>query len=384
MSEKIEVKIPRWYYRDVQVGVSTIRENAKTIGSVRGAMVEYIHQRKDRLPAGMTAEKAVDEMLKTVDSFAVAHSEGKTQEDIKKAIQDAIGEMESKQALAYLAVLEATFRACDAGAANEGRIPDVETIQRGIREAVDGAAGGDIDERIAKLAEMIQGDSLAAYVYAAGNDQIKPLIEGNKGMAEEVPSEVAIQIHEAMLSAEGKAEIYAATVCACYGMVLDGKIEGVSPDKLDVGVMTALVVAGMEKASIFTRLARGEIDSELALKMLSALSRTLKWILVTILQVIAAVCLFDIFATIITSIAWLTAASSIFLALGMVIAVFAAVDCREDFEKIVDFLGSLIKSAAKLVCGAVAWVWNKGRELVEAATSTESVENTMPNAMPAC
>ena len=59
MSEKIEVKIPRWYYRDVQVGVSSIRENAKTIGSVRGAMVEYIHQRKDRLPAGMTAEKAV-------------------------------------------------------------------------------------------------------------------------------------------------------------------------------------------------------------------------------------------------------------------------------------------------------------------------------------
>ena len=86
-------------------------------------------------------------------------------------------------------------------------------------------------------------------------------------------------------------------------MVLDGKIEGVSPDKLDVGVMTALVVAGMEKASILTRLARGEIDSELAVKMLSALSRTLKWLLVTILQVIAAVCLFDIFATIITSIA---------------------------------------------------------------------------------
>ena len=292
--------------------------------------------------------------------------------------------MESKQALAYLAALEATFRACDAGAVNEGRIPDVKTIQRGIRDAVDGAAGGDIEERIAKLAEMIQGDSLAAYVYAAGNDQIKPLIEGQKDMEAEVPSELATQIHEAMLSAEGKADIYAATVCACYGMVLDGKIKGVSPDKLDVGVMTALVVAGMEKASILTRLARGEIDSELAVKMLSALSRTLKWLLVTILQVIAAVCLFDIFATIITSIAWLTAASSIFLALGMVIAIFAAVDCREDFEKIVDFLGSLIKSAAKLVCGAVAWVWNKGKELAEASTSTESVENTVPNAMPAC
>lgn len=384
MSDKIEVKIPRWYYRDVQADASAIRENAKTIGSLRGAMVEYVHQRKDRLPEGMTAEKAVEEILKTVDSFAIAHAEGKTQDDIKKAIQDAIGEMESKQALAYLSVLEATFRACDAGAANEGRIPDVETIQRGIKEAVDGAAGGDIDTRIAKLAEMIQGDSLAAYVYAAGNDQIRPIIEGQKGMEAEVPSDVAEQIHEAMLSAEGKAETYAAVVCAVYGMVLDGKIEGISPDKLDVGVMTALVVAGMEKASILTRLARGEIDSELAVKMLSALSRTLKWLLVKILQVCAAVCLFDIFATIITSIAWLTAASGIFLALGMVIAVCVAIDCREDFEKIVNFLEYLVESAAKFVIKAVEWVWNKGKEVVESATATQSEESTVPNAMPAC
>lgn len=374
---KTNVKIPRWFYRDVHVAASHIRENAMTLG-IREAMLKYILQRKDRLPEGMTADAAVDQMLTAVDGFAVAHSEGKTQDDIKRAIQAAIADMEQSQALAYLASLEVTFCACDVSAANKW-LPDVESIQEQIRDAVDGAAAGAVEDRIAKLAEMLQGNSLAAYVYAAGNDEVKDLVKG-ANVAAVVSVGVATQIHYAMLSAAGKAEIYAANVCAVYGMILDGKIAGISPDLLDVRVMTALVVAGMEKASIFTRLARGEIDRELALELLSVLSRTLKWILVTILQVLAAGTFFMFFH--------MMSSSVIFLSLGLVAAVCIAIALQDEFEEVLDFIEVATAAAITFVCSAIAWVWQKGKALV---TPTKSVVETTtpkvmhtPNAMPAC
>ena len=92
--------------------------------------------------------------------------------------------------------------------------------------------------------------------------------DGDSGMSQET----AERIHAAICADVDKVDLYAATACACYGRILDGKVPGVPKENIDAGIMTALVVAGMEKASILVRLARGEIDAELAKEMLDALN----------------------------------------------------------------------------------------------------------------
>ena len=80
------VSIPRWHYRNTQAEVQSILESANSIGSLRGAMVDYIHKRQDKLPEGVTAESAVDSIVKAADGFAAANAEGRTADDIKNAL----------------------------------------------------------------------------------------------------------------------------------------------------------------------------------------------------------------------------------------------------------------------------------------------------------
>jgi len=362
-----KVKCPRWHYRNVQQEVKNILDRAKEGGDLKAAMVAYINERQERLPVGVTAETAVDSILKTVDGFTVAHEEGRTSEDIKLLLQESVAEMDQPKALAFLAVLEATFRSCDVNATAENKIDEDKLIEA-IKKAVETGEGDDVASRIDRLAEMILGDSLSAYVFAEGNSDVQYLIQ-NQEKAEEIDRKTASLIYEAILAKREKAESYAATACACYGMVLDGKVKGVSSTNIDAGVMTALVVGGLEKASILTRLARGEIDAEVAKALLDGLVRALKWILVKAIQATFIVGVMWAVGGLVSSSAWMMAAGGVFLTIGLLVGVGAALELEENFEAAVDFLGKMVESAAKRVCNAVVWVWNRCADAVRSIGS---------------
>jgi hypothetical protein len=180
-----------------------------------------------------------------------------------------------------------------------------------------------------------------------------------------IGDETSAMIYDAIIKRTKKAEVFAATACACYGMILDGKIKGVDANNLDVSVMTALVIGGMEKGSILTRLARGEIDEEVARELLDALGRALKWILVKLLQVAFIVCAIWAIGAFVTSCAWLMASAGVFFVMGLIAAGGAAIEMQEHLEAAVDFLGKLVETAVKKVCSGVAWVWNKCADAVK-------------------
>ena len=275
--------------------------------------------------------------------------------------------MEQPKALAFLAVLEATFRSCDVNATAENKI-DEEKLVEAIRKAVETGENDDVASRIDRLAEMILGDSLSAYVFAEGNSDMQYLIQ-NQEKADEIDQKTVSMLYEAILARREKAEAYAATACACYGMVLDGKVKDVSATNLDAGVMTALIVGGMEKASILTRLARGEIDAEVAKALLDGLARALKWILVKAIQATLIVGVMWAVGGIVSSSAWMIAAGGVFMTIGLLVGVGAALELEEDFEAAVDFLGKMVETAAKRVCNAVVWVWNKCADAVHSMGS---------------
>ncbi len=365
------ITIPRFHYRDVHGEAVAILETAKTAGSVKAAMVDYLLKRKESLPEGLTAEAAVGKILESVDGFAAAHEDGKTRKDIADAIREAIAEMDGRQALAYLAVLEETFRACDIKAVNDGSAFDPEAFGRMVKETVDSAAEGEVQARIDALAGMIEGDSLLAYTFAGGNEDLAAIAKS--GFADGVSAEDAEAIREAVEGRVSKAELYAATACACYGSILDGKVEGVDPKHVDASVMTALVVAGLEKASILGRLLRGEIDEEMAQSLLSALSRTLKWVLVKALQVCAGLLAMEGVILALTGMTWI-ASSSLFLLVAGVTAGFVMMCAVEDdCEGIVDFLGDLTAFAVKTVWGALKWTWNTTKKALSSLTEKQPV-----------
>ena len=367
-----DITIPRFHYRDVHGEAVAILETARTAGSVKAAMVDYLLKRKESLPEGLTAEAAVGKILESVDGFAAAHEDGKTRKDIAEAIREAIAEMDGRQALAYLAVLEETFRVCDIKAVNDGNAFDAEAFGRIVKEIVDNAAEGEVQERIDLLAEKIEGDSLLAYTFASGNEDLAAIAKS--GFADGVSEEDAEAIREAVEGRVSKAELYAATACACYGSILDGKVEGVDPQTVDASVMTALVVAGLEKASILRRLLRGEIDEEMARSLLETLSRTLKWILVKALQFCVGVLAMEGVILALTGITWI-ASSSLFLLVAGVTAGFVMMCAvEEDCEGIVDFLGALTAVAVKTVWGALKWAWNAARNVMSSVAEERTSE----------
>ena len=362
MNAEKKVKCPRWHYRDVKKEVEDILDNAKADGNLKGAMIEYILKRSDRLPEGMTPETTVDSILKTVDGFALAHEEGRSKEDIKEALKESIADMEPAKALAYLAVLESTFRACDVNAVSEDKVDGAKLAEE-IKNAVENAEADDIASRIDRLADMILGDSLTAYVYAEGNSDLKYMVETPEDVTN-IGDETSAMIYDAIIKRTKKAEVFAATACACYGMILDGKIKGVDANNLDVSVMTALVIGGMEKGSILTRLARGEIDEEVARGLLDALGRALKWILVKLIQAAFVVCTLWAILTFVTLFAWLMASAGVFFVMGLIAVGGAAIEMEEHIDAAVSFLGKLCEKAIAKVCSGVAWVWNKCSDAV--------------------
>ena len=380
------VSIPRWHYRDTQADVKLILEEARNLGSLRMALVNYLSAKQDKLPAGMTVEKAVDSILSTSSEFASVVTDGKTVDDIQDMLRENIKEMDSKQAIIYLAALETVFRSCDS-VATGGSVTNPEKLQQELLEAAEDVEDSDVITRIEKLAEMILGDSLTAYIYASGNAELASIIKEDvtvdiNGISEEAAS----HIHNVIMDNSKKTELYAVTACVCYGMVLDGKIEGVSAANLDAGVMTALVAAGQEKASILMRLIRGEIDKELAVDLLAALGKALKWTIVKLFQgliflsasTIGAITIGAIlgFLGFVLSSGWWFFAIWTLACIG---GFFIARDSKESIEEAIDLLNCLTMGAMALICGAVSWCWEKGKALVKSTTQRNYTQKRTQN-----
>ena len=362
---------PRWYARDVQARVGEILGNAKGSGGVRGAMVAFLAARQDKLPEGATAEATVETILKSVDAFALANADGKTSADIRELLQDSVSQMSGAEALTFLTAVESAFRACDAQGANGSRIPNEEVLAAQIRQALEETSPEEVSTRIDALANLVEGDSLKAFALAAGNEALKDAICGSE-IAVELDPDVASRLHEAITAGVDKADTYAATACAVYGMALEGKIPGVDAKAINPEVMTALVAAGMEKASILTRLMRGEIDAELARELLEELGRALKWTLVKALQATVIIGSFVSTAVTIEVFGWAALAGPI-LVLSLLVGVTAAVAMGEDFEAAVDFLADLTETAFSLVGSGIKWVWDK---IASVASESQTIRAT--------
>lgn len=367
MKNDYSVNTPCWYYRDVQQGMQEILANAPKIGSLNDAMVEYLFRRSNGLPKGLTAADAVAKIRESVDGFMVAHEEGRSSEDVRDRLRSVVGEMDGRQAIVYLTLLETTFRACDAKALGCDGIPSADELGEKILSAAQEATPAEIDSRVDALAEAITGDSLKAYVFVTGNDELKDLVSRYQEVAQR--TELQERIYDALCSDVKKGEVFAAVACACYGMILEGKISGVSAENLDVGVMTNLVVAGLEKASILTRMSRGEIDMELAKEMLAALSRVVKWILVKALQLAVVGGAFLSAGSLAVCLELIAPTAGLVMLIGVIVGVTAAISMQETFEEIADVTVDLFEAATGMVIGVLSWAWDKTTNAIKHAIS---------------
>ena len=279
-----KIAIPNLDYKAMQTEVTGILNNAKNV-NLRSAMAAYITSKQSKLPENTTVDNAVDSILKVSNDFASALPNDIKQDDIENMLRLNIRKLTSKQAVGYLATLETMFQTLDEAAVN-GNIPDYETLKNKIQTKVNVADNESIDairDQISNLAKSIQSDSLKASVYAAGNNEISEFI---KTRDTEMSSETAEQIHNILLDETRKHELYAATACVCYGMALDGKIEGMSANQFDAGILTALVAAGLEKASVLQQYASGKIDEKQAANRLEKIATVLKYILIGVVYVL--------------------------------------------------------------------------------------------------
>ena len=250
------VLIPEDFHNAVKVAMQDILNDAKEKGNLRSAMVSHIASRADKLPQGVTAEGVVDSIFNSSGLFASAVSEAKTSEDIENAIRVSIRKMTSEQSAVYLRCLEVMFRVCDEASASDS-LTDLDKLKEDLENVAAKASNASIEDLrnvISRLAKEIQGDSFKASVYASGNKSLCDLLNNKKRLQDIISVDTVTDIHAALLDNAKKTEIYAATACACYSMILDGKFEGVTADNLDAGMFTALVSSGMEKTFIMMRL----------------------------------------------------------------------------------------------------------------------------------
>ena len=363
-----EILIPAGYHNAVKAAMQDILNDAKEKGNLRSAMVSHIALRADKLPQGVTAEGVVDSIFKSSGLFTSAVSEAKTSEDIEKAIRASIRKMTSEQSAVYLCCLEVMFCGCDQASVSE-HLTDCGKFKAELKEMAEKAANSspeDLRDFVSKLAKSMQGDSFKASIFASGNPALCKLLQNETELKDIISADTAAEIHAELLDNAKKAEIYAATACACYSMILDGKFDGVSAENLDAGMFTALVSSGMEKTFIMMRLMRGEIDQECATSLLSALARATKWILVKLTQaLIAAVGSYFLafsvsyilaFCGLLLTSAWWTLAIWAFAACG---GIQLAIDCKENIEAVIGWLGELCHKAQVCVVAAIEWTWER-------------------------
>ncbi len=174
--------------------------------------------------------------------------------------------MDEEEAIAFLSVLEAIMDFCSDSALRQREIksPTAEELGRRISDLLDQAGEEDTAERIDKLIEEISQSDLKTYLYVVGNDEIRKAMTAEEPDPAGYAEAAAALMHNAFLGIDE----YAVIACACYGQIIDGNIEGVSIATAGPEIVAALVTAGSIKGSVLQRLARGEMDREVAEEIL--------------------------------------------------------------------------------------------------------------------
>ena len=379
-----KISIPDLDYKAIQTEAMGILDNARN-GNLRSAMVAYITTKQSKLPENTTVDNAVDSILKVSNDFASALPNDITQDDIENMLRRNIRKLTSQQAVVYLATLETIFNTLDEAAVS-GSMPDTETLKNKFQNMAEDAENNSIDElrsKISNLAKSIQSDSLKASVYATGNNELGQLITNRETV---VLSETAEQIHNILLNETRKHELYAATACICYSMALEGKIKGVSANHLDAGILTALVAAGLEKASVLHQYATGKINEEKAQSMLSVIARVLKWILAGAVFVLVAYGLSLAAALPVgffSAMLGLAYSVPLMITISMMIGIYFTFYFSEHInnavERICEFLGHLMNKAKQIFSSNKNKASNKNENALLHKTSTTAVEEEVFN-----
>lgn len=338
---KNKVKVPRFFYRDMQEGLMEIQNEAAEMGSVKEAMRKRLAPYAEQL-GQEGADQLIEKIFFVTRTFCEAEAEIKA-EDVRAKLIETVGGMTEEDACCYLSMLEAVFTAMDAGADENKEPMSSEEIKAMIENSMTASGELTTAERIDRMVEHLAGDSLKVFVYAGGNKQLLQAVqdakEGNVDGAQ-VIADVLSDRFEA-------ADQYAMTVCVCYEQILKGKIEGVTAENADPTMIALLISAGLSKGSIMKRLLRGEIDKELAMELLGYVETAIKWVLTAWLQAAEASVVMDLLLGILTFFGVTGTLGTILTGVGAVIAIGVAVYSYDEAEDLAEFL---IKAAEFIVC----------------------------------
>lgn len=128
-----DVRIPRFFYRDTQKAMAEIQASIEQCGSVREAMTQRIAPYAGLLPEDSTVELVVNQIEETASMFCATEAQI-TGEDVRRKLEEAIGQYTEEEAFYYLSILETTVSVMDASADDQLILPDAETIQAEIEE----------------------------------------------------------------------------------------------------------------------------------------------------------------------------------------------------------------------------------------------------------
>lgn len=342
---KTTMKTPRFFYKDVQTHLNEIQQDANNLNSPREAMTNFINRYADKLPSDITVESVIESIVST--SYEFCNAEGHvTEADCRKELETAIADMDEDKAYAYLDTLSIMMTVCNANAVpgKSIQIPSPEELKAEIARTLQRSGDKSVAERIDELVAEISSNNMNAFVYAEGNEAVIEALNDEEFVSENCGSAVV----DAMENAFTKADNYAMLACACYGQIIDGRIEGVTAENADSHVVAALVSAGASKGSILKRLARGEIDKEFAMDLLSKVETALKWVLTKFLQFSVGYVTFVCILFLIGVFEFTGAVASFLVSMGIIIAIGSAIDSEEDAQSFVDLLAWLVKGAIAL------------------------------------
>ena len=224
-----------------------------------------------------------------------------------------------------------------------------------------------VAEHIDELVAEISSNNMNAFIYAEGNEAVIAALNDEAFVSENCGSAVA----DVMENAFTKADNYAMLACACYGQILDGRIEGVTAENADPHVVAVLVSAGASKGSILKRLARGEIDKEFAMDLLAKVETALKWVLTKFIQFSVGCVTLAFILFLIGVFEFTGTAASLLVSMGIIIAIGSAIDSREDAQSLVDLLTWLVK-------GAIALPFKVGKKIASMIKEKRTVGTAVP------
>ena len=365
---KNTMKTPRFFYKDVQANLIEIQQDANNLNSPREAMTNFINRYVHKLPSDITVDSVIESIVST--SYEFCNAEGHvTEADCRKELETAIAGMDEDKAYAYLATLSAMMTVCNANAVpgKNIQVPSPEELKAEIARTLECSGDKSVAEHIDELVAEISGNNMNAFVYAEGNKAVIEALNDEEFVSENCGSAVA----DVMENAFTKADNYAMLACACYGQILDGRIEGVTAENADPHVVAALVSAGASKGSILKRLARCEIDKEFAMDLLAKVEIALKWVLTKFMQFSVGYVTFAFILFLIGVFGFTGAFASFLVSMGIIIAIGSAIDSKEDAQEIIDLLAWLVK-------GAIALPFKVGKKIASMIKEKRTVSTAIP------